>query len=332
MALVSRRTRNFLLRLIVTVALVAFLVSKVDIGEVFTRMRQLDLRYLALAASLLLLQLILSGGRWQLVANILGVKLGLEHAVRLALIGQFFSQALPSAIGGDAVRAWLVSRGAVGFGRALVTVVCDRAIGLVILLLIACATLPLFFDRVSATAPRMVLAYLYAGLLSGFVLLLWAGPRLLQPFTRFKLTAGLHMIVTGLRQLVRPRGRSAYVLILALVVQTALILGVYWLAQALGIAVRVSDCFAIVPPVMLAAMVPLSIAGWGVREGAMVAGMGFVGVSAADALALSLLFGILQLALALPGGALWLRSGDTAPRGLEGWADANADRDTARTR
>ncbi|HWI13389.1 MAG TPA: lysylphosphatidylglycerol synthase transmembrane domain-containing protein [Burkholderiales bacterium] len=332
MAFMSRRFRNFLLRLLVTAALVAFLVGKVDIGDVLTRLRRVDLRYAGAAAALLLLQLVLSGARWQLVARLLAVPLALQPAIRLALIGQFFSQALPSAIGGDAVRAWLVSRGNIGFGRALVTVVCDRAIGLVMLLAIACVTLPLFFERVTAAAPRHALAVLYAALWSGFLLLLWAGPRLLQPFMRFKVTAGLYMIVEGLRTLVRPRGHAATVLVLALVIQSAVIAGVYWLAQALGVAVRLGDCFAIVPPVMLAAMVPLSIAGWGVREGAMVAGFGLLGVPAADALAVSLLFGITQLALALPGGALWLRSGATAPQAVDAWSGQGIDDQAARPR
>lgn len=328
----SRRTRNFLLRLLVTVALVAFLLSKVEFEQVLARMRHLDPRYVAAAAALLLAQLVLSGGRWQLVARLLGVPIAMRHAVRLALIGQFFSQALPSAVGGDAVRAWLVSRSGIGFGRALVTVVCDRAIGLVMLLVIACFTLPLFFERVGTAGPRSALVYLYASLLGGFLALLWAGPRLLQPFMRFKITAGLHMIVTGLRQLVRPRGHAVYVLLLALAIQTFVILSVYWLAQALGVALRIGDCFAVVPPVMLAAMMPLSIAGWGVREGAMVAGMGFLGVPAADALALSLMFGITQLALALPGGALWLRSGATAPQTLDTWTEPDVRHDTAQVR
>jgi uncharacterized membrane protein YbhN (UPF0104 family) len=57
---------------------------------------------------------------------------------------------------------------------------------------------------------------------------------------------------------------------------------------------------------MLVSMAPISLAGWGVREGAMIVGLGLAGIVPADALAVSVAYGLLQLALGLLGGALWL--------------------------
>ena len=65
----------------------------------------------------------------------------------------------------------------------------------------------------------------------------------------------------------------------------------------------------VIPAVMLVSMAPISFAGWGVREGAMIFGLGLLGIAATDALAVSVAFGILQLMLGLPGGALWLARG-----------------------
>ena len=61
-------------------------------------------------------------------------------------------------------------------------------------------------------------------------------------------------------------------------------------------------------------MLPISIAGWGIREGAMIIGLGFIGVGSENAFALSLLYGFLMLAISMPGGAIWIvssKSGDT---------------------
>jgi hypothetical protein len=60
---------------------------------------------------------------------------------------------------------------------------------------------------------------------------------------------------------------------------------------------------------MLATTLPISIAGWGVREGAMVAAFGLIGVSQEGAVVLSLLAGILAVVACLPGGLIWLMSG-----------------------
>jgi len=56
----------------------------------------------------------------------------------------------------------------------------------------------------------------------------------------------------------------------------------------------------------LVSMIPISFGGWGVREGAMVVFFGLVGVPAADALAMSILFGLAALVAGLPGGVLWV--------------------------
>ncbi len=64
----------------------------------------------------------------------------------------------------------------------------------------------------------------------------------------------------------------------------------------------------LIPLVMVASAIPISVAGWGVREGAMVAALGLVGVGEAQAFAISLLLGLMLIVAGLPGGLLWLRS------------------------
>ena len=64
----------------------------------------------------------------------------------------------------------------------------------------------------------------------------------------------------------------------------------YLIAQSLSIEVSVLDCLVLIPPVILITTLPISIAGWGVREGAMVAAFAFVGVAEGDAFVMSILF------------------------------------------
>jgi hypothetical protein len=64
-------------------------------------------------------------------------------------------------------------------------------------------------------------------------------------------------------------------------------------------------------------MVPISVAGWGIREGAMIVAFGFVGVPEADALVVSILFGLTLIAAGAPGGVLWLSEGRSARQGFD---------------
>ncbi len=79
-------------------------------------------------------------------------------------------------------------------------------------------------------------------------------------------------------------------------------------AKALGIAISFTDCFALVPVSLLIAMIPISLASWGVREAAFIYAFGFAGIAAGDALVLSLLFGIFRLTVGAVGGIVWLVS------------------------
>lgn len=77
------------------------------------------------------------------------------------------------------------------------------------------------------------------------------------------------------------------------------------LALALSINASLADCLVLIPPVILVTTLPISIAGWGVREGTMVAAFGMIGVPNEGSFALSLLFGFMSLCASLPGGILW---------------------------
>jgi hypothetical protein len=77
----------------------------------------------------------------------------------------------------------------------------------------------------------------------------------------------------------------------------------------MDLEVSLLDCVLLVPPVILVTVVPISIAGWGVREGAMVVAFGFINVPPSAAFAMSVLFGLTLAAASLPGSLLWWLSG-----------------------
>jgi uncharacterized membrane protein YbhN (UPF0104 family) len=80
------------------------------------------------------------------------------------------------------------------------------------------------------------------------------------------------------------------------------------LAQGLSIDVEISALLVLVPPVILVSLLPILFAGWGIREGTMIAMLGTVDVAPENALALSVAFGFLMLILSLPGALVWFLS------------------------
>ena len=115
--------------------------------------------------------------------------------------------------------------------------------------------------------------------------------------------------------LVKPGAGGA---VLALSVGVHLLtVAVAWLA-ALSVAAPFSflQALMLVPPILLVSMIPVSIAGWGLREGAMVMGFVYAGLAPDDGLLVSVLLGGAMLAVGMIGGAVWLADGARRPANL----------------
>lgn len=289
----------------VTLSLLGWLVHRIDVAPLLARMGGIDPGLAIAAIALMLAQLLLTGWRWAMIARTIGAPLPREATTRLTLIGQFFNQTLPSAIGGDAVRAWLAQREGVTLTKAVSGVFADRMVALVFLVAIVGATLPALYARVPAPEFRLSIAALVAATAGGVIVLLAFGPALSRLLQRRRWTRALGQLAGDLRLVLVSRSAAA-VIAIALVVHVGVVSSVWLVAHALAIKVGLIDCLVLVPPIVLVTTLPISIAGWGVRESATVVGFGFVGVAPVDAVALSVTFGLVQIAIGLPGGLVWM--------------------------
>lgn len=301
------------IKTIITLSLLGWLLHRIDVAPVLDRFGRLDGALTAAAIAVMMAQLILTGWRWWLVGRRIGAPLGGSAVLRLTLIGQFFNQTLPSAIGGDAVRAWLAAREGVPLGKAVGGVFADRVVALLILVALVGVTLPLFYARVPDGGLRGGITALVIGTVVGVSIFLALGSRALAPLLRYRLTRPLAQLAGDLLQVLTDGSNTAAIVAIAFIVHLGVVASAWLIARALELAVSPVDCLVLIPPIVLLTTLPVSIAGWGVRESATVIGFGFLGVGASDALALSVLFGLVQIAIGLPGGAVWLARRRSAP-------------------
>ena len=301
---------TFSLKLVITLGLLVYLLSKVEIGYVLTQIRAIDPASVIGAAIMVFLQLVLGSLRWRLINGLLGARQGPRQAFRITLIGHFFNQVLPSALGGDVVRAWLASRGDVALGHAIRGVVCDRMVGMVALVIMISGTLFILPD---IAANQLILRSVFHTTailgMGGLAALFFFG----EPISRRLMTRGLLIepvgrLVQDLRRALYSPATSASTLALSGAAHVLAVGAIFLCAKGMRIHLDFSAALTVVPTIMLVSMTPISIAGWGVREGATVVGLGLVGITAPDALAVSVTFGLVQIFVGLPGGALWFAS------------------------
>lgn len=295
----------------VSLALIWVVLRAFDVKGVFQHLLQVDAGTMVLVLICALGVVPLHTLRWMIAIEASRNRVSFKIALQIVLIGHFFNQTLPSSVGGDAVRVWCAYRAGLGAGDAARTVILDRAISLVGLLLLAGAGLPWLFGIVTDQAARLAITAVIAGGICGFLIFL-ALPELPPPLLRWRITHALvKLAILGRRLTFAPRYVMP-ILALAVVGFVIFVFIVYWLAAALHLGVRFTDCLLLVPPVLLISVIPVSIAGWGVREGAMVVAFGFINVPPSAAFAISVLFGLTIAAASLPGAVLWLLGGYSA--------------------
>ena len=221
----------------------------------------------------------------------------------LTFAGVLYNQALPSAVGGDAIRT-LQLRGAGRSWRVAVTaVLLDRGSGVVVLALLAAAAVVL--EPSGAFAPlRAALLAVAAGGVAA-VALMAAADRLPPLSARVRGLLASSGLPAGVRRLLKPRiavATSAWSIASHLLAALA----AYWIAAALGAEMPFGAFVAGALCLLLATMIPLSYAGWGIREAGAVFLFARLGLAPELALAISVLFGAALLVAALPGVAFWL--------------------------
>ena len=281
-----------------SVALLAYLFSKVDLGgarEVAANARLLPLLP---AFAFLFAVLALSAWRWR---TILAEAVPYRAVLDLTFVGFFFNNFLPANFGGDVVRIYALGRKVGSIGQALLSVFWDRYIGLGGMLVLGAAA---YFARLDLFAGTPAL-WLYPMVLGGFAASAAVLAVLLRHETFFQSRLGRWL----------PPGRipSARILSTAflqsLLVSAAGSACIYFLAASLGVPLGFVECVVFVPLGNVAGMLPVSISGLGVREGAMIYLLGLAGIPAEQALWLSLSWFFATLLMSLWGGVVFLRLG-----------------------
>lgn len=278
-------------------------VRNVDVQAVSGKVRALDVGAIALGLGICLIQTCLVALRWHRVVSFLGGTLSLWRALCIVEISTFFNQALPATVGGDGVRVFHVWQSGMAIERAVHSVLLDRLAGLAGLMLAGALGMPLVSGAQKHFSGLVGLVGLVVVTAVGMMIVLrrhwiaWLPGRLAEPVERF--------VEVGLEIARRPSAWF-WMLLPSATIQLLSTLFIYAALRQFGIVVGFIDGVLLVTLVMLLVALPVSVAGWGVREGAMVVALGSIGVPAAEAVAASLLAGLAQLTVALPSGLLLL--------------------------
>lgn len=308
----------FALKLLVTAIAVWFVASRVDLAGALGALSKIDPLHTAAACVGALVQIWLASLRFVVVTRLAGGRLKPRDATRMTFIGGFFGQAFATFVSGDAIRIWLLARHGAGYRVAGNAVLLDRVFGIAALVALIALGLPALLDILPSAEMRasaVVVTAGFAGLIGGFILLGY----LIEPARRRGLVVTTKLpwlldFAGAARHVIAAPAPATIAFLLGLAVQLLSVVCIDQLFRGMGISVSATNSLLFIPFVMLIAMLPLSFAGWGLREGAMVVAFGLAGVAADITLAVSIAFGLIILITSLPGLLLWLSGGAALPK------------------
>ena len=311
----TRKTLIFILKGVVSVGLLALLISRSDAPRLWAYVRTASVLWLASALGLYLLMVLASAWRWGLLLDAQGVPVPGRTLAGSFLVATFFNNFLPSNIGGDVVRIADTARPAGSKTLATAVVLVDRGIGLLGLVLLAAVAGSVVGDTGASPVPASLLWAVFGGTT------LAAAPALLAPARVIRLLGPLRRlnpewVGARLDRLagVLYRFRQAPVALVgcvggAVLVQVILVGFYAAIAHAIGVAVSPWHLAVLVPVSFLVQMLPLSVNGFGLREATFSFYFARLGLPIEAALVISLLGAGLVMLFSLTGAVVYVVRG-----------------------
>jgi uncharacterized membrane protein YbhN (UPF0104 family) len=231
-------------------------------------------------------------------------------AARIFLVSSFVGSFLPAGVGADAARAYGWARQTSAGSEAVASVALDRVLGLLSIVALGAAGLALWVGRVDPSL-RQGVTLVAALVVLGSLGLWWADAALRTALpSRWQASRAGHRLLRLADALARYRGRPGVVglvFLLSVLVQVLRVVQAYGLGRGLGIDVPFGYYLVFMPIGLLMLLLPISVSGFGLPQGAIVWLLRPLGVPDALSFALSTLIVLTGIAGNLPGAWLYVR-------------------------
>jgi uncharacterized membrane protein YbhN (UPF0104 family) len=316
-----KATFILLAKVAVSLGLLAFFFSRLDIGQFWATLRAADITFVSVALVTYLVGQIISAVRWTVLSRPLGFNMGLSGMTAYYFIGMFFNLFTPGTVGGDLSKIYYLTREgqkdsseswSAAMLRATVSVIADRAVGMCVLIWLGALGLILFTNYAIPAAVRSSTYALALGLLMGSACL---------PVVNRFLPRDRHPLIGKLRVALQSYGREFHAIPIALALSLIVHLIQTWMHVVMGKALNLdlpfSFCLILYPLVGTFAAIPISFGGIGLRESGYMFLLSVLGLSAEKGIAFGLLLFIIVALDSLLGGVFFMikRKETSAARG-----------------
>ena len=315
----SKRSLAFGVKLMVSAGGVWFVLHEYDLFGVLPRLLERGQGWLAVGLAILIAQIAVAAVRWHSILRSLRLAMPIGAVVRIFYAMAFLNSFVPAGLGGDTLRVWLLRRNPQGLATALNSVLIDRLVVVLALLLAAVAVQPVLWQQVAN--PFLLAAIVGAALsmIAAICVVLFLVPRIDWPILG-RLLPMLHAVSRDLRRVFLDIAGLVKAMLAAFASNLLLVAAAFALAHGAGIDIGVVSWLVVMSVVLLVSALPISVGGWGTRELAMVYMLGLFAVPPDLAAAVSIQFGLCSTVASLVGAPVWATLDQNRARPVPGVA------------
>ncbi|MBD3374899.1 flippase-like domain-containing protein [candidate division KSB1 bacterium] len=302
-----KRGKTFYLRAIISLVLLAIVFSQVGLADLWHTLMRAQWVYLLLSFLMTPVLVMVSSWKWQVILRAYQIRVPLTKLFWLYIVGYFFNTVLPTNVGGDVVRAFALGKSTGKPAQAFSSVFAERFTGLTALLFMALVAFVLalrqFWDL------RLFFALILSVIGYFILLILVLKPAILQTLKSrisfkpvSKVFLKLEKFQAALLELQKRPGTLWFAMANSFLFYLVAVLNVYVSALAFRADITFLHALVITPIVLIITMIPISIGGIGLAEGAYVFTFERLGMLGATGLLVALLMRLKALVAGVIGG------------------------------
>jgi len=303
---------KFVIKLLISSFVLYLIFSKIEISEFFLNIKKIGFAAISVLLILGLLKFVVETMRWQFVLKTIGFKFKFKYLLSLYLIGGFFSNFLPSTIGGDLARTAFIKGQNLKVSTVVNTILFERFTGLYSVFIMCLLAVAVGWDQISEYLRIFVLVYAVIGIFVMSLIYIFFNKitvlfSILENKYSFKILKRIGSILKILDFSNYKKKTIISTMLFSIVMQFVVISVTALVGVSMGLEqVEMLTYFIIMPPVWIITMLPISINGLGIREGVFALFLSNLGVSVEQSTALSLLSFLPFVSISLVGGIIFI--------------------------
>lgn len=302
-------------KVIISSCLIAWIVLKVDLNEIIDILSTAKIPFILIAVLWLLLDRIFMSYRWNILLMAKQIEIPFFQIVKIYFLGTFSGNFLPSSVAPDAIRTYLASKYNPRISDILSSVLVDRVLGLFSLAVIALFSLLFIFIQKGEINIKSLLALL--GIFFLIAILIFSDRLFgIIQFSKIRhylsisedgfFSRNLEKLYYSCNEYKKNLDVIIKTVFVSLFIQVLSVFVVYVLSLSVNIDISILHLFVFIPLINVLIMLPVSIGGIGLQEGAFIYFFSQIGVSSQESLTVAILFRAVTILVSLPGGVIYV--------------------------